>query len=130
MKHLKINWFFTLMLLVPILAIAGGVFDQIAITLKAGNAKELAKHFDSNVEITILDKEDVYSKAQAELVVKDFFNKYPPTGFELIHQGASDKSAKYGIGSLVTTKGTFRAYVYVKEKGSVFLIQELRFEEE
>ena len=51
------------------------IIDNIGNAIKSGSSKEVAKFFDSSVEITIQDKESVYSKVQAEMVLKDFFSK-------------------------------------------------------
>jgi hypothetical protein len=42
----------------------------ISIALKAGNAAELSKYFNSTVELQLIDKEDFYKKAMAEAVLK------------------------------------------------------------
>ena len=104
--------------------------DQIVIAIKAGNAEELAKFFDNRIEITILDEEAIYSKAQAELVIKDFFTKYPPKSFQLVHNGTSSKGSEYAIGNLITTKQKFRTYFYIKKVGQTYYIEQLRFEKE
>ena len=39
--------------------------DEVIGALKSGNATELAKYFDDTVELTLPDKSDSYSKAQA-----------------------------------------------------------------
>ncbi len=101
--------------------------DRISLAIQTGNAKELAKYFDNNVEITIFDKEDTYSKAQAEMVLKDFFTKQKPASFKIIHNGNSNHS-QYAIGTLITAQGSFRTYIYLKNKGENLYIQELRFE--
>ncbi|NNC95849.1 MAG: DUF4783 domain-containing protein [Chitinophagales bacterium] len=105
-------------------------FGQINLAIKMGNAKELARQLDEVVEITILDKEASYSKAQAEMVLKDFFDSHKPESFEIIHKGSSNEGSKYGIGKLITDNGNFRTYVLAKQKGSVFLIQKISFEED
>ena len=130
MKSLRIKALLLSFMIVPMVLLAAGVLEDIAINLKTGNAHELSKRFDTNIEITILDQEDLYSKAQAEAVVKAFFAKNKPSGFELIHQGSSKEGSKYGIGNMMTSNGTFRTYVMVKKKGDQYFIQELRFEEE
>ena len=104
--------------------------DDISFSIKTGNSKELAKKLDSSVEITILNKEATYSKAQAEMVLKNFFSKHTPKPFKIIHTGNSQEGSKYGIGKLVTGNGTFRTYVYAKQRANDFYIQEIRFEEE
>jgi len=106
------------------------VLDNIASGIRTGNAAAVAQYFDNNVDITILDKESVYSKAQGQMVIKDFFQKYPVTSFNLIHRGTSSEGSLYGIGNLTTSSQTFRVYYYVKSKGNAFLLQEIRFEKQ
>lgn len=103
--------------------------ERISMAVQTGNSKELAKYFDASVEITIGAKEETYSKAQAEMVLKDFFTKNKPASFKLIHNGSSQGS-QYGIGTLITDKGAFRTYIYLKQKGESVFIQEIRFENE
>ena len=116
---------FTSMGMVPL----NGDLERISLAIQTGNSKELAKYFDSTVEITIGEKEETYSKAQAEMVLKDFFTKNKPASFKMIHNGSSQGS-QYGIGTLITDKGAFRTYIYLKQKGESVFIQEIRFENE
>ncbi|HXH17863.1 MAG TPA: DUF4783 domain-containing protein [Chitinophagales bacterium] len=116
---------------VMVLASAGFLsndLERIGLAIQTGNAKELAKYFDNTVEITILEKEETYSKAQAEMVLRDFFTKNRPASFKIIHHGTSGQGSQYGIGTLITDKGTFRTYIYLKQKGMASFIEELRFE--
>ena len=104
--------------------------DNISTAIQTGNAKEVAKFFDNSVEITVYNSEGAYSKAQGEMVLKDFFTKNPPQSFSLIHKGNSHQGSQYGIGTLVTGNGNYRTYVYIKQKGNAFFIQEVRFEKD
>lgn len=106
------------------------IIDNVASAIRSGNSKEVAKYFDSNVEITILDKESVYSKVQAEMVLRDFFSKNPVQSFEVVHRGNSGEGSAYGIGPLKSSNQSFRVYFYVKQKGSISTIQEMRFEKQ
>ncbi len=108
----------------------GNSLDAISLAIQTGNAKEVAKYFDNTVSITIYNGENSYSKAQAEMVLKDFFSKNPPVSFNIIHKGNSTEGSQYGIGTLITKSGTFRTYVYIKKKGTTYFIQEIRFENE
>lgn len=73
----------------------------------------------------------MYSKAQAEMVLKDFFSKNSPKSFTIIHRGVSKEGARYAIGTLTTTQGqNIRTYFFFKESGGMAYIQELRFEKE
>ena len=106
------------------------ILDNIASAVRSGNSKEVSRYFDSNVEITILDKESVYSKVQAEMVLRDFFAKNPVQSFELMHRGSSGQGSSYGIGTLKTSNQSYRTYYYVKQKGNALNIQEIRFEKQ
>jgi len=107
------------------------VNDGIISAIKAGNSKELAKYFNSNIELIILDKEGVYSKPQAELILKDFFSKNVPTQdrFLKLHEGGKDAS-KYVIGTLITTKGRYRVYYVMKNLNNELSIHNFRIEDE
>ena len=103
--------------------------NDIAIAFKVGTAKELARFFNDNLELAVGDKEDIYSKSQAERIIDDFFVKHPPKSFEFIHKGGKE-SARYAIGKLVTFKGEFRVYMLLKKTGNQPLIHQLRIENE
>jgi len=102
---------------------------DIAIAFKVGTAKELARFFNDNLELSITGKEDIYSKSQAERIVDDFFTKYPPKSFEFIHEGGKT-DAQYAIGKLVTFNGNFRVYMLLKKGKGKLLIHQLRIEKE
>jgi len=101
--------------------------DGIVNSLKTGNAKELAKHFNANIDLTLIDKQEIYSKTQAELILKEFFSKNVPSNFTIIHQGEKVGS-KYVIGNLTTSKGTFRVSLFLKSQDNTQVIHQLRIE--
>ena len=105
-------------------------FDNIASAIRSGDASSLAKYFEGNVEINIKDAQNSYSKSQAEVVLKNFFSSHSPKSFTVAHQGASPEGSKYFIGNLSTAAGTYRTYVYAKQSGTNYVIQEIRFEEQ
>lgn len=102
---------------------------DIAIAFKVGSAEELARYFNSTIELVIIDKEDVYSKVQAQQIVDNFFTNHYPKSFEFIHQGGKEES-KFAIGKLVTFNGTFRVYILIKLKNDKPFIHQLRIETE
>jgi len=126
--------FFFLLILLPAMGMVnGGSFNLAAITkaISDGNADALGNFFDSTVEVAVMDNEEVYSKAEAINIVKDFFNKNKPSSFSQVHHGASKgQDSQYCIGNMVASSGTFRVYVYMKVSGGKYLIQELRFDKE
>ncbi len=105
--------------------------SDISKAIGDGNADALGQYFDQSVEVAVPGAEDVYDKAKAVSVVKDFFAKNKPKTFSQVHQGSSSGSAsQYCIGNLVTAGATFRVYIYMKASGGKQLIQELRFDKE
>lgn len=101
--------------------------DGITAALKSGSAKELSKFFNVNIDLSVLDKQDIYSKAQAELILKDFFTKNQPSNFTVLHQGGKEGS-KYLIGNLTTSGGTFRVTINIKNQDNAQVIHQLRIE--
>lgn len=101
--------------------------DGISQAFKTGNAKELSKYFNTNVDLTVTEKQDIYSKSQAEIILKDFFSKNPPSGFSILHQGGKEGS-KYVIGNLTTSNGTYRVSLLLKNQNNSQVIQQLRIE--
>jgi len=100
---------------------------DVVTAMKAGNATQVARFFDTSVEISMPDKSNSYSKSQAELVLKDFFSNNTVKGFDIIHKG-ENAGSEYCIGTLVTKNGAFRTTIFMKQKGDMQLLQELRFE--
>lgn len=110
----------------PVFDIPPKIFDA----MKVGNSTELTKYFNTTVELVILDKEDVYSKQQAEQILKNFFDKNRVKNFTLLHQGGKS-GAQYAIGNLETEDGkTYRVYFLVKESGGKPLVHQMRIEKE
>ena len=101
--------------------------DEVVSAIKNGSVSQLSKYLDNTIEITFTDKSNTYSKSQAELVLKDFFNNNEVKGFELMHKG-DNTNAQFLIGTLETKNGEYRTTIYMKQKGDKQLLQELRFE--
>jgi hypothetical protein len=99
--------------------------DKISLSFRTGNAKDLSEYFNETIELVILDKEDVYSRQQAEMIVLDFFSNNKPTAFTIVHQGGK-QPAQYAIGTLSTTKGNFRVYFLFKFLDGKPYIHQLR----
>lgn len=106
--------------------VQGGIDDVIG-ALRVGNSAELSKYFDDNVELTLPDKADSYSKAQAQLIVKDFFGNSGVKGFDLKHKGDSP-GGHFCIGTLQTNAGNFRTNVFMKTKNGREVVKEIKFQ--
>lgn len=119
--------FIILLILVPLLS-HGQIPARIITGFKTGDAKTVASHFNESVEMTILERENVCSQAQAEQILKDFFSRNKPSDFQISHKGG--ESSVYAIGQLLTANGNFRVYFLMKPKGSEPQIVQLRIEKD
>lgn len=110
-------------------ALQADIVDQLAANFKLGNSKEIAKSFSTSIELIIIDQEDVYSKAQAEQILKDFFLKNPPVKVTILHQ-LNNTPFRLAVFSMQTKQGKFRVTISMtlKKPSNSFLITELRVE--
>ena len=102
-------------------------FDDVIKAIKAGDAAQVSKYFDNTVEITLPEKSNSYSKSQAAMILHDFFASNTVKDFEILHK-SDNSGSQYCIGNLKTVNGTFRTTIFMKQKGSEEVVQELRFE--
>lgn len=108
-------------------------FSLASITkaMNTGDAEALGQYFDNSIELSVLDNEDIYDKAQAIQIVKNFFSQHQPKSFSQLHHGSSPASdSQYCIGNLVTSDSTYRVYIYMKMSAGKTVIQEIRFDKE
>ncbi|MGQ8338148.1 DUF4783 domain-containing protein [Sunxiuqinia sp. A32] len=103
--------------------------DDVVLSLQTGDAAALAKFFNKNIELVVIDKDDVYSKAQAQQIVSEFFQNHQAERFNIIHEGGKE-GARYGIGNLSTNKGVFRVSFLLKSEGGKSYIHQLRIEKQ
>jgi hypothetical protein len=102
---------------------------QVATAIQAGNAAEVARHFNAMIDLTLPGYDDTYSKAQASQILKDFFTQNPVKSFKITRQGSSPDGSQYAIGSLETGKKVFRVYFIIKTVGGQNLLQQLQVQE-
>jgi hypothetical protein len=126
MKVLFTSFLFGLLISASSFAQSGNI-DGVIGALRTGNASGLARYFDDNVELSLPVKSDSYSKAQAQVILKDFFANNGVKTFELKHKGESP-GGNYCIGTLQTKSGNFRAHVFMKTKGNKEVLKEIRFQ--
>jgi hypothetical protein len=101
--------------------------DDVISALRNGNATELSKYIDNNIELSMPSKTDNYSRQQAVVILQDFFSTNGAKGFEVKHKGENGGS-KFCIGTLSTRSGLFRTTFFLTEKNGRQLIKEIRFQ--
>ena len=104
------------------------IIDDISLGFANSDQQTIAKYLGNKVEINLFDLSGVYSKAQAEMVLKDFFDKYEVQSFQLFNKNnANGGPSKFAIGNLNTRNGNFRIFFILKELEGAYFIQEMRF---
>jgi len=101
--------------------------ESVISATASGNARDLAANFNDNIELVLPQKSGIFSKSQAEMVLKEFFSKYPPASFKIIHQG-SRQNASFAIGNYKTGNSFYRFYFLTKKTNNKVLIHQLRIE--
>ena len=101
--------------------------QSIITATAAGNARDLAVSFNDNIELVLPQKSGIFSKSQAEMVLKEFFSKNPPASFKIIHQG-SRQNASFAIGNYKSGNSFYRFYFLTKRTNNKILIHQLRIE--
>ncbi|PST81732.1 DUF4783 domain-containing protein [Pedobacter yulinensis] len=104
------------------------IVDDLLVSFRNGNAKQVAANFAPTIELIILDEEDVYSKAQGEQILKDFFSKHSPLKATIFHKSNEAKSYRFAVITLNTNNGNFRVAITLKQAGNAFKISELKIE--
>ena len=103
--------------------------EQIISSFNSGDAAKLSKYFNQTIELTFFEKEEIYSKTQAEIILRDFFTKNPPKQFKILHEGGKEAS-KYAIGQYISNSKTYRITFLLKTINSNVFIHQLRIENE
>jgi hypothetical protein len=109
-------------------AVNAQALEDVTNGIRSGNESAVAKYFDNTVAITISNNQSIYSKAQAEIVLKDFFNKNQVKDFTVKQGGPSGDNAKYAVGTLTTSNGVYQIYLVMKLKNNDYVLREIRFE--
>ncbi|NRB62491.1 MAG: DUF4783 domain-containing protein [Saprospiraceae bacterium] len=119
-----------LLLVVPVASQSN--LNSITQAISKGDASTLGQFLDKTVEIAVIDREDIYTRSEAERILNDFFNIHEPKSFSQVHKGSSKaRNSLYCIGNLVTGKREiYRVYIYMRVDGDEYVIQELRFDKE
>lgn len=100
---------------------------KIAAAIRTANSKDLSTYFNNTLDIALPGNEGTFSKAQAEMVMRDFFSKNPPVSFTLNREGRSKDGSEFGIGTYKCGKHEYRTSFLLKPVQGNLLIHQLRF---
>jgi len=102
--------------------------DKIAMLIRQDNVHDLSGFFAENVEVSVLDEENVYSKAQAELILDKFFSQNPPKSVKILHKVNSNANYQFGVLQVNAGKSNYRIAITLKGSGNKLAMIEFRVE--
>lgn len=100
-------------------------FSSLEKAFVDGDAKKITVHIENKVLLEINKSESVYSKSQAELILKDFFEKNKPKTFTI--KSKSNSKGNYALlGTLVTTHNKeFRISIKLRDHSNQFSLEQI-----
>ena len=119
---------YLLIILSPVDSQKTDAFDTIAGYFKTSDSRSIAGYFAPLIEMNILMDEDEYSKAQAELILKDFLSKNKPVSIKVIHRLNSSANYRFAVLSLQSEKNKFRISISMAKDGELFFVKVIRIE--
>ena len=106
---------------------AGGGVEDVIGALRSGNATQLAKYVDDNIEISLPSKTNSYSRSQAVVILQDFFQNNGVRGFDVKFKGDNGGN-EYCIGTLQTRSGSYRTTFFLANRNGKNFVKEIRFQ--
>jgi len=103
--------------------------SEISKAIEKGDSDELADFFNKNIELKLLNKNNIYSRQQAKLIIDNFFATNEPEKLEVLYESQGNKESIQMFGKLTTTdKKTFTIYIYINEIADEFVITRFKIE--
>ena len=106
------------------------IIGDVNEALKSSSSKELAPLLHDRVEIKLDAERKEYSANQAELVLKQFFQKHPADHTEFIHQGNSPGGIVYAIGNYASGNNSYRLVIRARKYKDDYKVYRLEFTKE
>jgi hypothetical protein len=103
-------------------------FEAIAGFLKVSDSRNIAAFFAPIIEMNILSEENEYSKAQAELILRDFLLKNKPITLKILHKLNSNPNYRFAVFSVQSMENKFRISISMAKDGDYFYIKVIRIE--
>lgn len=92
------------------------------------NADAIVNLSKDKLLLNIIGTEGAYSKSQAVLVLKDFFNKKPGNSFDFMFKGEESNDGSFAIGNYISKGEKYRVTVHFKRISGEYKIESLSIE--
>lgn len=103
-------------------------FDEIESYLKDADSRNLAALFAPRLEMEILNQDNDYSKAQAEIILRDFLLKNKAISVKTLHKLNSNPNYRFAVFSYLSMDKKFRISFSMTKDEDTFSINAIRIE--
>ncbi len=101
--------------------------EEIVYLLRNNKVEDVTRFFDNFVPVSINNNASNYSRNQAGLVVKDFFDKNPIRELNVMDSGTPSPNTRSMIATFSTTTGKYTLYMLIKQKDTNnYVIKEIK----
>ena len=101
-------------------ALSFGQQGGIESALQKGSAADLGVHFAKSVDLSLPDTEDTFAPDKAVEALTSFFAANAVKGYKKVHfSSAQEGRAKYSIGDLYSSNGTYRITIYYNAQDKI-----------
>ncbi len=101
--------------------------EDMTNAIRNDRVSDMVKYFDNFVPLTINNAQSIYSRNQAEVVLKDFFDKNIPKELDVNDNGSPDNTSKFIICTCTMTNGLkYNVYMLMRLKDGNYMIQDFR----
>lgn len=105
--------------------------EDVVYALRNNKLQEVTRNFDNFVPISINNNASNYSRNQAEVVFKDFFDKNPIRELTVMDMSTPNANTQSMIATFTTsTGGRYTLYLSIKLKDNGYAIKEVRISKE
>lgn len=105
------------------------ILASVSACIRNGQADRLAEYFSETLDIGLPGSDKTYSRSQGELVMKDFFRKYPPTSFKEEQHDTPSPVMYFTIGTYASGQSHYQALIVMKKEAANWKVHKLKFEE-
>ena len=88
---------------------------EISKHLKANSMDEITKYFASELQLSLLEQDGIYTKSEAIKIVTTFFENYPTDNYQEKHSGDSPDGNIFSIGEIKKEEEVYRVYFVVND---------------
>ena len=105
--------------------------DEVLNSIKGNRIHDMARYLDNFVPISINNNQSNYSNNQAELVLRDFFDKNVVKEFKVMESGSPAVNSRFAISSFVTNNNArYTIYIMMRQKENTYVVKEIRISKE